>query len=144
MADVEVIKATGMVNLRFAMPFLKSSGPADRAPESATKSPAHLTKSRWKGKNPLMIGTNSTPPPTPPNTATIPIRKAVTNSNRGQTHHVTPLLIEADRDWAVAKVGFVTSNNIIRVISLNISFIGKNSLSRKAAAPYFPLSYRIG
>jgi hypothetical protein len=34
-----------------------------------------------------MMGTNSTPPPTPPKTATIPMTKVTTSSTNGHTHH---------------------------------------------------------
>ena len=43
-----------------------------------------------------MIGTKSTPPPTPPSTATIPIRKVTTSNTSGQTHQATASLRGAD------------------------------------------------
>jgi len=39
-----------------------------------------------EGKNPLIMGTNRTPPPTPPNTATTPMANVTTKSNSGQIH----------------------------------------------------------
>jgi len=70
---------------------LSNLGLAASAPASAMSSPAPLTKSKWKGKKPLTIGTNRTPPPTPPRTPTIPIKKLTINSDSGQTHHATEL-----------------------------------------------------
>jgi hypothetical protein len=86
MALDEAIRAKGIASLRSASPRLKSPGPAANAPVKATKSPAPLTKSRLKGKKPPTIGTNRTPPPTPPNTATIPKIKLNTNKINGQAH----------------------------------------------------------
>ena len=86
MAMVEASKATGIARLKLARLDLSNPGPAAKAPESATSKPVPLTKSRWKGKKPLMIGTKRTPPPTPPSTATIPIRKVTSNKINGQIH----------------------------------------------------------
>src|SRR5262249_11505391 len=41
------------------------------------------------------MGTNSTPPPTPAGTATIPSRKHTTSSEKGHTHHGTVLAAAA-------------------------------------------------
>ena len=45
-AQVEAIRATGMVNLRLARLAFNNPGPAANAPERATNSPAPRTKSR--------------------------------------------------------------------------------------------------
>jgi hypothetical protein len=61
--------------------------PAANAPARATRRPAPLTKSKLKGKNPPIIGTKRTPPPTPPRTATMPSIKVTIKSTRGHIHH---------------------------------------------------------
>jgi hypothetical protein len=86
MAMVEAIKATGIARRKLARLDLSNPGPAAKAPESATSNSVPLTKSRWNGKKLLMIGTKRTPPPTPPSTATIPIRKVTSNKINGQIH----------------------------------------------------------
>src|SRR5208282_1610480 len=83
------MSATGIDSRKSAMPFFNKPGPAARAPDKATRRPAPLKKSRWNGKKPEMIGTKSTPPPTPPNTATMPIRNVTINNDKGHTHHGT-------------------------------------------------------
>jgi hypothetical protein len=45
----------------------------------------------WKGKKPLTIGTKSTPPPTPPNAARIPMTNVRANKTRGHTHQAIVL-----------------------------------------------------
>src|SRR5512139_1942350 len=82
---VEAISAIGIARRRSAIPLRSRPGPAASAPASATSRPAPRTKSRLNGKKPLTIGTKSTPPPTPPRTATMPITKQTTNSASGQT-----------------------------------------------------------
>ena len=57
MAQVEAMRATGMANLRLARFIRRNPGPAARAPLRATSRPAPRTKSRWKGKKPLTMGT---------------------------------------------------------------------------------------
>ena len=59
---------------RLARPLRISIRTADNALASATSRPAPRTKSRWKGKNPPTMGTNSVPPPMPAGTATMPSR----------------------------------------------------------------------
>src|SRR5207244_4281278 len=81
--------ASGSTSRRLAMPARSSGGPAASVPASANISPAPRTKSRWNGKRLPTIGTNSTPPPTPASTATMPIAKLTANSAIGQTHHGT-------------------------------------------------------
>ena len=83
----EASTASGKASRRLASPPRISIGAAASALASATSRPAPRTKSRWKGKKPPMIGTNSVPPPMPAGTATMPIRKQATNSAAGHTHH---------------------------------------------------------
>src|SRR5512134_1290959 len=82
---VEAIRAIGIARRRSAIPLRSRPGPAASAPASATRRPAPRTKSRLNGKKPLTIGTKSTPPPTPPSTATMPITKQTPKSASGQT-----------------------------------------------------------
>jgi len=95
---VEAIRATGIASRRLAIFIFSSPGPAARAPERATSNPVPRTKSRWKGKKPLIIGTYRTPPPTPPSTATIPITKVTTSKTTGQTHQAVSLAGGMDAD----------------------------------------------
>jgi hypothetical protein len=88
---IEAINARGITSLKSAIPVLSNLGLAASAPASAISRPAPLTKSKWKGKKPLTIGTNRTPPPTPPRTPTIPIKKLTIKRDNGQTHHATEL-----------------------------------------------------
>lgn len=61
--------------------------PGGQRAGEGNEQPWPLTKSRWKGKNPPTIGTNSTPPPTPAGTAvTIPNRKHTKKRLSGQVH----------------------------------------------------------
>ncbi len=85
----EASSASGSARRRSASPIRSRLGPAASALASATSRPAPRTKSRWKGKKPPTMGTNSTPPPTPAGTATMPSRKQTTNSASGQTHQAT-------------------------------------------------------
>ncbi len=85
-AAADAISATGIASRRLARFLLSRPGPAASAPASATRRPAPLTKSMLNGKNPPTIGTNSTPPPTPPSTARMPRMNVVTNNASGHTH----------------------------------------------------------
>src|SRR5436190_5614370 len=78
--------ANGMARRRLARPLASSAGAADSAPASAIMRPAPRTKSRWNGKKPPPIVTNSTPPPMPEITATMPSRKLAAKSASGQIH----------------------------------------------------------
>ncbi len=82
----DAMSATGRARRMLARFLLRRPGPAASAPASATSRPAPLTKSILNGKNPPTIGTNSTPPPTPPRTARIPRMNVTTNNDSGQTH----------------------------------------------------------
>ena len=86
---IEPTSASGTTSRRLAMPARRSGGPAESVPASANIRPAPRTKSRWNGNRLPTIGTNSTPPPTPASTATMPIAKLTANSAIGQTHHGT-------------------------------------------------------
>lgn len=88
MEEIDAINAIGITRRKSARLVLRSLGLAASAPAKAISKPAPLTKSRWKGKKPLTIGTNKTPPPTPPRTPTMPIKKLTTNSANGHTHQL--------------------------------------------------------
>src|SRR5207247_1196119 len=81
------------------------TGPAASVPESANSSPTPRTKSRWKGKKLPMMGTNSTPPPTPASAATMPMMKLTAKRAIGQIHHgsATPSAAVAGPDAASAR-----------------------------------------
>src|SRR5688500_14655860 len=87
MEVIEPARASGSPSRRLARPLRRSAGPADSAPESASRRPAPRTKSRWNGKKLPTIGTNSTPPPTPASTAKMPMTKLTANSASGHSHH---------------------------------------------------------
>ncbi|MEC8479376.1 MAG: hypothetical protein VXZ12_12630, partial [SAR324 cluster bacterium] len=55
------------------------------------------------GKKPLMIGTKRTPPPTPPSTATIPIRKVTSNKINGQIHQGERAFLSLSRGFYQGK-----------------------------------------
>ncbi len=83
---IEAVTASGRASRRFASPARSRNGPAPSALANATMVPAPRTKSRWNGKKPPTIGTNSVPPPMPAGTATMPITKQVAKSAIGQVH----------------------------------------------------------
>src|SRR5712664_203435 len=107
---IEPASASGKTSRRFAIPVRNSTGPAANVPESANSSPTPRTKSRWKGKKLPTMGTNSTPPPTPASTATMPMMKLTANSAIGQIHHgsATPSAAVAGADAVSARTRTAT------------------------------------
>ena len=108
----EATSASGNARRKSASPARSRPGPAASALASATSRPAPRTKSMWKGKKPLTIGTNSTPPPTPAGTATMPRMKHTRNSASGQIHQAIAALVAAAANAVIGSVMSTTATTM--------------------------------